>query len=139
MDFTLERANMDAIKVGNASQSEVNQSGNLVEKNIKSASTVDVSIVSKAIESSKFVPSDIAKAAQPTKEVVEKAAQRLQDFVTSMGRSLSFSVDQTTGYHVVKVVNPATGEMIRQLPSEELLKIAQNMDNLKNVLVSQKA
>jgi flagellar protein FlaG len=56
-----------------------------------------------------------------------------------MGRNLNISVDQTTGYHVVRVVNPDTNELIRQLPSEELLRIAQQMDSLQNALVSQKA
>jgi len=57
-----------------------------------------------------------------------------------MGRDLSFSVDATTGYNVVRVVNPETGEVVRQLPSEELLKIAQAMQNTNSSgLVNQKA
>jgi len=40
---------------------------------------------------------------------------------------------------VVRVVNPETNELIRQLPSEELLKIARSMKDLGNVLVNQKA
>jgi uncharacterized FlaG/YvyC family protein len=39
----------------------------------------------------------------------------------------------------VKVVNPSTGELVRQLPSEELLKIARDFQRLNNVLVSQRA
>ena len=57
-----------------------------------------------------------------------------------MGRDLSFSVDSTTGYNVVRVVNPETGEVVRQLPSEELLKIAQAMEQTNTSgLVNQKA
>jgi len=37
------------------------------------------------------------------------------------------------------VVDPNTGEVVRQLPSKELLEIARSMANLQNVLVSQKA
>lgn len=70
---------------------------------------------------------------------MEKIAADLQKFVQSMGRDLNFSVDETTGYHVVKVVNPTTGELVRQLPSEELLKIARDFERLRNALVSQKA
>jgi len=39
----------------------------------------------------------------------------------------------------VRVINPETNELVRQLPSEELLKIARNMKDLGSVLVSQKA
>ena len=84
-------------------------------------------------------PSGINEAAQPTREVVAKAAAQLQEFVSSMGSNLNFSIDETTGYNVVKVVNPDTGELIRQLPSEELLKISRDFQRLNNVLVSQRA
>ncbi len=84
-------------------------------------------------------PSNVDAASQPTREVVAKAAADIQQFVQSMGRNLSFSVDETTGYHVVRVVNPNTGELVRQLPSEELLKIARDFQRLNNVLISQKA
>ena len=84
-------------------------------------------------------PSNVDVASQPTREVVAKAAADIQQFVQSMGRNLSFSVDEVSGYHVVRVVNPNTGELVRQLPSEELLKIARDFERLNNVLVSQRA
>jgi len=41
---------------------------------------------------------------------------------------------------VVRVTNPQTGEVVRQLPSEELLKIAESMQQTGNSgLVNQKA
>ena len=84
-------------------------------------------------------PSNVDAASQPTREVVAKAAADIQQFVQSMGRNLSFSVDEVSGYHVVRVVNPSTGELVRQLPSDELLKIARDFERLNNVLVSQRA
>jgi flagellar protein FlaG len=84
-------------------------------------------------------PSNVDVTSQPTREVVAKAAADIQQFVQSMGRNLSFSVDEVSGYHVVRVVNPSTGELVRQLPSDELLKIARDFERLNNVLVSQKA
>ena len=39
-------------------------------------------------------------------------------------RNLSFSVDQETGKTVVKVVRAGTGEVVRQIPSEEAMAIA---------------
>jgi len=40
---------------------------------------------------------------------------------------------------VVRVMNPETNEVVRQLPSEELLRIAQNMAQLNSALVNQRA
>jgi flagellar protein FlaG len=92
-----------------------------------------------AVVATPIKPSGVAEASQPSREVVAKAAEQLQSFVQSMGRNLSFSVDQVSGYNVVRVVNPDTGELIRQLPSEELLKISRDFQRLNNVLVSQNA
>lgn len=99
----------------------------------------DAEVVSQAASTAVFKPSNVAEASQPSRDVVAKAAADLQQFVQSMGRNLSFSIDESTGYHVVRVVNPDTGELVRQLPSEELLKISRDFQRLNNVLVSQKA
>jgi uncharacterized FlaG/YvyC family protein len=40
---------------------------------------------------------------------------------------------------VVRVTNPETGEVIRQMPSPELLKIAQSLPNFTTGLVNTKA
>jgi len=91
------------------------------------------------VATTEIKPSSVNETSQPAREAVAKAAADLQEFVKSMGRNLNFSVDETTGYHVVKVVNPDTGALIRQLPSEELLKISRDFQRLNNVLVSQRA
>jgi len=84
-------------------------------------------------------PSNVQKESAPTEEVIAKAAAQIQNFVQQMGRNLSFTIDETTGYNVVRVINPETNEVIRQLPSEELLKIAKSMEQLNSVLINQRA
>lgn len=98
----------------------------------------DAEVVAK-VAATVIKPSGVDVTSQPAREVVAKAAADLQNFVQSMGRNLNFSVDETTGYHVVRVINPNTGELVRQLPSEELLKVARDFQRLNNALVSQKA
>jgi len=111
---------------------------NISDKVIKPIKN-DSDIVANAVSKSELKPSNVVQATEQTRMVVAKAAEQLQNFVQSMGRDLSFSVDPTTGYHTVTVVNPSTGEVVRQLPTEELIKLAKSMAQLKNVLVSQKA
>jgi len=103
-------------------------------KNIKADAEVVAQVAKTVIK-----PSSVEQTSQPTRDVVAKAAEELQNFVRSMGRNLNFSIDETTGYHVVRVMNPDTGELIRQLPSEELLKISREFERLNNALISQRA
>lgn len=98
----------------------------------------DAEVVSK-VASTEIKSSNVAETAQATKVVIDKAAQQIQSFVQSMGRDLKFSVDGATGYHVVTVTNPQTGEVVRQMPSPELLKIAQSLPQYSSGLVNQKA
>ena len=100
---------------------------------------IPISDVSRVIKATETRPSDIEKNSSKSRNVIEKAAEQLQQFVQSMGRDLNFSVDSVTGYNIVRVVDSSTGELIRQLPSEELLRLAKSMETLKNVLVNQKA
>jgi flagellar protein FlaG len=97
----------------------------------------DAQVVS-AAASAEFKPSNIQQATQQTRQAVEAAAQQMQTFVSSMGRNLNFSIDGSTGYHVVRVTNPSTGEVIRQMPSEEVLRLAHSFDQI-SALIHQKA
>lgn len=128
---------MSTINVNSAASSGAMQSGGTPQV-IAQPKRSDAEIVSQ-VASTVIKPSNVDASSQPTREVVAKAAADIQQFVQSMGRNLSFSVDETTGYNVVRVVNPNTGELVRQLPSEELLKIARDFQRLNNVLVSQRA
>jgi flagellar protein FlaG len=70
---------------------------------------------------------------------VESAARKANDFVQASAREIEFTVDDSTGETVVKVVDQATNQVIRQIPSQEMLEIAQALDQLQGLLVKQKA
>ena len=58
------------------------------------------------------------------RDILSRAAQRVADSLGG-GNSFAFSVDHQTGMTIVRVINKATGELIRQIPSEEVVHIAQ--------------
>jgi flagellar protein FlaG len=70
------------------------------------------------------LPGNRAPAAVAATDVLTRAAQRVADSLGS-GNSFSFTVDRETGMTIVKVINKATGELVRQIPSEEVVHIAQ--------------
>jgi|SRR3989338_7185035 len=76
----------------------------------------------------------------PSQEQVQKALQEIKRVVEpATANSLSFSIDKGTGKTVVQVTDALTGDVIRQIPSEELLEIAKSIDKLQGLLVRQKA
>ena len=77
--------------------------------------------------------------ARATKEVMQVAAQQIQGYLKDSGRNLNVTLDESTGKYVARVVNPETGEVVRSLPSEETLRIARNIDQMRGMLVNQRA
>lgn len=73
----------------------------------------------------------VGTTAEGDKEQITAAVERLNDFVQDMKRELNFSYDDEIGMVVVKVVESATDEVIRQIPSEEAVKMAQSLQDLR--------
>ncbi|MCL6261817.1 flagellar protein FlaG [Craterilacuibacter sp. RT1T] len=67
------------------------------------------------------------------------ALEKVNKLVSAYSSELKFSVDDDTGIQVVKVIDKSTDEVIRQMPSEEMLKIAQSLDKIVGVLFKDKA
>jgi flagellar protein FlaG len=72
----------------------------------------------------------------PPRPVVDvaKAAERLNELMSSRQRTLRFRVDQGSGRTVIMVINEATKEVIRQIPPEELLQLQQNLEQLGSMI-----
>ncbi|NRQ42323.1 flagellar protein FlaG [Rheinheimera sp. YQF-2] len=62
---------------------------------------------------------------------LQKAVDVVNQAVALEQRSLSFSIDDVSGRSVIKVVDFETDELIKQIPSEELLKVAQDIKRLQ--------
>jgi flagellar protein FlaG len=74
-------------------------------------------------------PGTAANGSSSAADVVQHLRQQLaviNRILQEGQRNLSFSIDQTTGKTVVKVVRP-DGEVVRQIPSEEALAIAAHL------------
>ncbi|MBB4811578.1 MULTISPECIES: flagellar protein FlaG [Pseudomonas] len=84
-------------------------------------------------------PSEPVKGEEPQRVALEKAVTDIREFVQASQRNLDFSIDDTTGKVVVKVIATDSGEVIRQIPSETALKLAQNLSDASSVLFDSKA
>lgn len=74
-----------------------------------------------------------------TAEQVEQVVKEMKQVVEPLAQNLEFSIDKDTGQTIVKVIDTTTKEIVRQIPSEELLTIAHSIDKLKGLLLSRKA
>jgi flagellar protein FlaG len=89
-------------------------------------------------------PSEPKKAepAQSDKDVrveLDNALADLQSRVQNVQRDLDFSVDDSTGDVVVKVVDRESGKVVRQFPSEEVLKLTEQLEDMQSLMFEAKA
>jgi flagellar protein FlaG len=65
---------------------------------------------------------------------VSMAVEALNRAMRVVGTKLSFSIDSVTKKPVVRVVDADTQEVIRQIPSEEMLRVSQQITELMGIL-----
>lgn len=75
----------------------------------------------------------------PNEQQIRQAVRDIQRAVEPSAQNLQFSVDQESGKTVVRVVDEVTHEVIRQIPSEELIALSHALDRLAGLLVQEKA
>jgi flagellar protein FlaG len=82
---------------------------------------------------------NVKESSQDLKDAADTAMKDIQHFISSQARSVRISKDETSGHMIVQLVDPGTGEVIRTLPSEELLRLARSFEMLGNKMVHQVA
>jgi len=66
-------------------------------------------------------------AARADAERVRQAARQLDAWLKGSARTLEFRIDDSTGRIVVTVHDSETNEVIRQIPGEEVLRLAHSL------------
>ena len=89
------------------------------------------SLPSSAQEAATPVEPSTAKSEGSKTARVQQAVERLNDYVQSLQRDLRFSVDEDLGQPVVRVVDRNTQKLIRQIPSETVLRLARNLKEVE--------
>ena len=79
-------------------------------------------------------PSDIKFDQAQASKKLQDAVSLLNKQMADTGRGLGFSYDESKASPVIKVSNINTGEVVRQIPSEEVIKMAHKIDELKGIL-----
>ncbi len=82
---------------------------------------------------------DVSGGTPVDRQQLERALENIRRVVEPVAHNLQFTVDEDTGRTVVKVMDGATDQVIRQIPSEEILSIAKALDKLSGLLLEQKA
>jgi flagellar protein FlaG len=77
--------------------------------------------------------------ASEVRQNLQEAVSLLNNQLTSTKRGLGFQVDEAVGGPVVTVRSTESGEVVRQIPNEVVVRIAHNIEKIKGLLFNGKA
>ena len=107
----------------------------LAEKNAAQASTA---LAEEGIQKA----GDVARTTDKVNETAKADAEQLQQAVDDINQQLSlmqkglaFNIDEESGVAVVKVIDVKTGDLIRQIPNEEALKMASKLTDIASIFM----
>ncbi|WP_246026198.1 flagellar protein FlaG [Saccharospirillum alexandrii] len=68
-------------------------------------------------------------------EELEQAVATLNDYVQNTERKLNFQLDEDAGLTIIRVYDKQTDELIRQIPNEEAVSLAQKLNEEEPLLL----
>ncbi|CAH9054227.1 hypothetical protein PSECIP111951_00988 [Pseudoalteromonas holothuriae] len=122
--FEQQRSNLEARNLG--------EQTNALTKDAKVAKELSQTADKQVDESSKSVGKESEHDKPSLTESFNKLFGENSSISLLQSRSLEFSVGEHEGKTVVKVIDKDNKDVIRQIPSEEFIKMAQRIDNLSD-------
>lgn len=106
----------------------------------------------RAAQQPKAPPPEVAKAEirapekpklnvnpEEKQRVLKETIAEMNRMMESQGRNLGFQVDEVANRTVVTVRHKETGEVVRQIPDETVLRVAHNIEAMKGLMHDQSA
>ena len=87
------------------------------------------------------LPTPVKSVAVPIdfRKNVKESVSFLNEQLSANSRGIGFTINDGNSTPIVTVRNTQTGEVVRQIPNEVVIKIAQNIDNSKGSIEDKKA
>lgn len=122
--------------IGGAGNGIVVQTGNGVEP--------DAAAPARNADKQASLAAAAARADKPAREAeVQQSAAKVQQMLTQAAPNLTFAIDKDSGRTVIRVIDPTSHDVLRQIPSEEILRLDKNIDQmisrLKGLLIDRES
>ncbi len=75
----------------------------------------------------------------PTPAQVTQAVKNINQLMQSLSQNVEFSIDDESKDTIVKVVDQQTKEVIRQIPTKEVIEISKALNKVQGLLIRQTA
>jgi flagellar protein FlaG len=98
--------------------------------------TTQVSKTAAPQSSNPVTPTQEAQQA-PNRERINKAVESINKTIQATAQNVEFNVDSDLGKVIVTVIDRSTKQVLRQIPTVEVLEIAKSLDKLQGLIIKQ--
>lgn len=95
--------------------------------------------VEKPVASNTEPATSASLTTEQARQPVEEAISSIKQFAQSIQRNLNFALDDSSGRVVVRVTDAMSGDVIRQIPSEDALRLAESLEEARSLLFKAEA
>ena len=72
------------------------------------------------------------------RKTIEDAITKIRESIGPAHSSLKIEIDPDTDGIVVKILDDQSGELIRQIPSQEMVEIAKRLDAMQGIFITKR-
>jgi flagellar protein FlaG len=90
-----------------------------------------------SVQAQRVLPTEKASVANASQQELDRSFEQIQVMMDLRNRSVEFLTDEASGAMVVKVVDANSGDVIRQMPAEELLSFMRNLTRMVGTFIDQ--
>lgn len=112
---------------------------NAVSRSVSPGGAFPVVNTEKSVVAKSEEPASTSLTAEQARQPVEEAISSIKQFAQSIQRNLNFALDDSSGRVVVKVTDAMSGDVIRQIPSEDALRLAESLEEARSLLFKAEA
>ena len=87
------------------------------------------------VQAERVLPADKATGQNVSQKELNQSIEQIQVMMDLRNRSVEFTTDESSGVRVVKVVDSNSGDVIRQMPAEELLSFMRNLTRMLGTFI----
>ncbi len=84
-------------------------------------------------------PGRSVEPSAPDRSELATAVKQLNNFAAHLRRELRFDIDEASGRTIINVFDADTDELIRQIPPEEIVNLAEHFQDLQGGLLQAQA
>lgn len=127
---------INTVSSSNARSAKIEISTSPIQQEVTKGAELEPGSMVKAVEE---VNKKTEAESKESREELDQLVEDLSGMMSVMRKGLAFKIDDTSGQNVVSVMDIDSGDLIRQIPNEEALKLAEKLTEVTGLLMKTEA